>query len=220
MLIMNLLKIEKFDLLVAVYIFCICASEMMGAKTFPLVKVFGYQFNASVAIIILPLIYTINDVIVEVLGKERARSVVRSGLLVVFLIFIFSIISTSLPPSMRFAKSEPAYEAVFKLSARIAAASLIAFIVSEFTDVFIFVKLREKLGKKALWFRNNASNFISEGLDTIIFMTLAFYALDKSFDANFVFLTSLILPYWFLKCVMSVIETPFAYLGVKWLKSK
>lgn len=213
-------KIEKFDLLVAVYIFCICASEMMGAKTFPLVKIFGYQFNASVAILILPLIYTINDVIVEVLGKERARSVVRSGLLVVAMILIFSVISTTLPPSLRFSKQEPAYEAVFKLSARIAAASLIAFIISEFTDVFIFVKLREKFGKKALWFRNNASNFISEGLDTFVFMFLAFYAFDKSFAVNLSFLISIILPYWFLKCVMSVIETPFAYLGVKWLKSK
>ncbi len=213
-------KIEKFDLLVAVYIFCICASELMGAKTFPLVKIFGYQFNASVAILILPLIYTINDVIVEVLGKERARSVVRSGLLVVAMILIFSVISTTLPPSLRFSKQEPAYEAVFKLSARIAAASLIAFIISEFTDVFIFVKLREKFGKKALWFRNNASNFISEGLDTFIFMFLAFYTIDKSFAVNFSFLISIILPYWFLKCIMSVVETPFAYLGVKWLKGK
>ncbi|HVT00673.1 MAG TPA: queuosine precursor transporter [Patescibacteria group bacterium] len=215
---MNLFKIEKFDLLVAVYIFCICASELMGAKTFPLIKVLGYQFNASVAILILPLVYTINDVIVEVFGVERARSVVRSGLLVVLLILIFSFISTALPPSGRFTSQEPSYDAVFKLSTRIAAASLTAFIIAEFTDVFIFTKLRKKMGKKALWFRNNLSNFVSEGLDTFIFMFLAFYAFDKPFGANWPFLISIILPYWFLKCVMSVIETPFAYLGVNWLK--
>ncbi len=215
---MNLFKIEKFDLLVSVYIFCICVAEMMGAKTFPLIKILGYQFNASVAILILPLIFTINDIIVEVYGKDRARSVVRSGLIVVFLIFTFSMIATSLPPSMRFAAMEPHYEAVFKLSARISAASLTAFIISEFTDVFIFVKIREKFGKKALWFRNNVSNFIAQGADTFIFMTLAFYAFDKPFAENWPFLLSIILPYWFLKCVMSVLETPFAYLGVKWLK--
>lgn len=215
---MNLFKIEKFDLLVSVYIFCICVAEIMGAKTFPLIKIFGYQFNASVAILVLPLIFTINDIIIEVYGKDRARSVVRSGLLIVFLIFTFSLIATSLPPSMRFSSMEPHYDAVFQLSARIAAASLIAFIISQFTDVIIFVKLREKLGKKALWFRNNASNFIAQGLDTFIFITLAFYALDKSFADNWPFLLSIILPYWFLKCVMSVLETPFAYLGVKWLK--
>ncbi len=217
---MKLFKVEKFDLLVAIYIFCIAASELMGAKTFPLVKVFGYQFNSSVAILILPLVYTINDMITEVHGVARARSVVRSGLLVVFLVLIFSLISTALPPSTRFRLSEVHYDAIFGLSARIAAASLTAFVIAEFTDVFIFVKIREKFGKKALWFRNNASNFISEFLDTAIFMFLAFYAFDKGFGINVSFLTSLILPYWFLKCVMSVIETPFVYAGVKWLKVK
>ena len=49
-----MLKIEKFDLLVSVYIFCIAVAELMGAKTFPLVKIFGYQLNASVAIFVIP----------------------------------------------------------------------------------------------------------------------------------------------------------------------
>jgi uncharacterized PurR-regulated membrane protein YhhQ (DUF165 family) len=49
-------------------------------------------------------------------------------------------------------------------------------------------------------------------------MTLAFYAFDRSLGSNFAFLTSLILPYWLLKCFMSVLETPFVYVGVKWLR--
>ncbi len=214
----KLLNIEKMDLLIAVYMFCIAAAEMMGAKSFPFVKIFGYQFNSSVAILILPLIYTINDVIIEVYGIERAKSIVRSGLVVILLIFIFSVIATNLPPSYRFKVHENAYREIFTLSARISAASLIAFIVSEATDLFVFVKLRKKLGKKNLWFRNNVSNFASEFMDTVVFMTLAFYALDKSFNSNLIFLWSLILPYWAVKCFMSVIETPFVYLGVSWLK--
>jgi len=213
-------RVEKFDLLIAVYIFCICVAELMGAKTFPLVKVFGYQFNASVAILVLPLIFTINDMITEVHGKERARSIARSGLVVVAGIFLFSIIATLLPPSTRFTSNEIHYDAIFGLSARIAAASLTAFVIAQFSDIFIFSKIREKFGKKALWLRNNLSNFISQGLDTFVFITLAFYALDRSFDANVGFLISIILPYWFLKCAMSVIETPLVYAGVKWLGRK
>lgn len=213
-------KIEKFDLLVSVYIFCIAVSELMGAKTFPLVNIFGYQLNASVAIFVLPLIFTINDVITEVYGKERTRSVIRSGLIIIFLVLLFSLLATSLPASKRFQNSEVAYDKVFGLSARIAAASLTAFAIAEFLDVIIFVKIRQKFGKKALWFRNNVSNFGSQFLDTLIFMFLAFYAFDKPFDNNISFLFSLILPYWLLKCFMSVIETPLVYLGVKWLKGK
>lgn len=215
-----MLKIQKLDLLISIYIAFIALSELMGAKTFLLVNIFGYQLNASVAIFVLPLIFTINDVITEVYGKERTRSIIRSGLLVILIILLFSLLATGLPPSSRFQNSEASYDKIFGLSAQIAAASLTAFAIAEFIDVLIFVKVREKLGKNALWLRNNVSNFISQFFDTSIFMFLAFYTFDKSFDANIAFLFSLILPYWLLKCSMSIIETPLVYLGIKWLSEK
>jgi queuosine precursor transporter len=210
--------IEKFDLLVSLYIFCIAIAELMGAKTFPLANIFGYQLNASVAIVVLPLVFTINDIITEVHGKERAKSVVRSGLLVVLGILLFSLLATNIPPSSRFQASENAYDTVFGLSARIAASSLTAFMFSEFLDVYVFVNLRRMFGKKRLWLRNNISNFVSQFVDTLVFMTLAFWAFDKPFQNNIVFLAGIILPYWLLKCSMSIIETPLVYIGVHWLK--
>lgn len=214
-----MIKIEKLDLLIAVYIFCVAVSELMGAKTFPILTS-PIKLNASVAIFVIPVIFSINDVIAEVLGKARARSVVWSGLVVILLIFLFSLLATYLPPSSRFAGTEKAYDAIFTYSARIAIASLAAFALADFLDVYIFSKMREKLGKKALWLRNNLSNFISQFVDTTIFISLAFYALDKPFAENAGFLWSLILPYWLLKTFMSAIETPFVYLGVNWLRDK
>lgn len=211
-------KIQKFDLLLSLYIFCILTSEMLGVKTFPLFKIGDYQLNSSVAILVFPIIFSINDVIIEVFGKERARSVVRSGILVIALLFLFSLLATALPASTRFAGTEEAYDTIFQSSARIAFASLVGITLAEFMDILVFVKIRQKMGKKALWLRNNVSNFIAQFIDTTIFMTLAFYAFNKSFDDNFIFLLSLIIPYWLLKCTMSVIETPLVYAGVRWLK--
>lgn len=210
-------KIEKMDLLVSLYIFCILVSELMGAKTFPLITA-PFALNASVAIFILPLVYSINDVVIEVFGIERARSIVRSGLITVAMVLGYSLLATSLPPSKRFGPSEAAYDTVFGLSARIAAASLSAFLIAEFTDLFIFQKIRKKLGAKSLWLRSNVSNIVSHFLDTVIFMTLAFYAVNRPFGDNAVFLWSLIFPYWLLKCSMSVITTPLVYWGVRWLR--
>lgn len=210
-------KIEKLDLLVSIYIFCIAASELMGAKTFPLLTS-PIKLNASVAIFLVPLIFSINDIITEVYGKERTRSVIRSGLIVIALILLFSLIATNLAPSTRFALSEKAYDEIFSKAARISFASLIAFALAEFLDVYIFSRIREKLGKSKLWLRNNLSNFISQFVDTVTFMTLAFYAFNRPFGDNLSFLWSLILPYWLLKCFMSILETPLVYLGVKWLK--
>lgn len=192
----------------------------MGGKTFPLLKIGSFQLNASVAIFLLPLVFTINDIITEVFGRERTKSLIGSSLIVIFLIFIFSVFATSLPPSKRFLASEKAYDLIFGTSARIAVSSLVAFSIAEFMDVLIFVKIRQALGKKALWLRTNLSNFGSQFLDTSVFMFLAFYALDKPLNENLGFLIGLIIPYWLLKSFMSIIETPFVYLGVKWLKSE
>jgi queuosine precursor transporter len=210
--------IEKLDLLIAVYMFSVAVSELMGGKTFPITNALGFPLSASVAIFVLPIIFAIVDIITEVLGKKRSQSVVRSGILVVFLILIYSLLTTHLPPSIRFKAMEPHYQAVFSVSARIAASSLIAFAVSELMDIAIFTKLRQRLGKNRLWFRTNLSNFISEFFDSFVFIFLAFYVLDKSFSYNFPFLMGLILPYWFLKCVMSIVTTPLVYWGVGWLK--
>lgn len=214
---MNILNINRFDFLVAFYITCVMISELMGAKTFPLWSFGSFHLNATVVIFILPFIYAINDVIVEVYGKERAQSIVRSSLVMIFFLLLFSLLATNLPPSKRFFLTDPAYKTIFRISARFSAASLIAFAISEFSDVFIFAKLRQKLGKKNLWLRTNVSNFASEFLDTAIFMTLAFYALNLSIASNFSFIAGIALPYWLLRCAMSIIETPLVYMGVKWL---
>lgn len=215
-----MLKVEKFDLLVSIYIFCIAVSELMGGKTFVFFHAGSFVLNASVGIFVVPIIYSINDVVTEVFGLNRGRSIVRSGIFVIFLILLFSLLAVKLPASARFLPTEKAYETIFSTSARIAFASLTAFALGDFLDVFLFAKIRQSTGKKYLWLRTNASNFISELVDTTVFIFLAFYAFDKGFGSNAAFLWSLIFPYWMLKNAMSIIETPFVYLGVWWLKEK
>jgi hypothetical protein len=211
---------SKMDFLVALYIFCIMVAELLGAKTFPLLAIGSFKLNASVAIFVIPLIFTINDVITEVYGKERARGVVRLGLMMIAGVMVTSLFFTMLPPSARFAGTEAAYDTIFGKSARIAAASLAAFALAEFADVFVFYRIRQALGKNKLWLRNNVSNFVSQLIDTTLFMTLAFYSFNLPFAANASFLISLIVPYWLLKCSVSVLETPFVYWGVRWLKKE
>ena len=212
------MKIQKFDLLVSLYVFCILVAELMGGKTIPLLKLGSIHLSASVAIFVIPLLFTINDVITEVYGPERTRSVIRSGLLMIFLVLLSSLFFTWLPPSSRFAASESAYDTIFGLSARISAASLTAFALAEFLDVAVFVRLKKRMGKRALWFRNNVSNFAAQLIDTVVFMSLAFYAFGTPLGENVTFLVGLIVPYWLVKCALSVVETPLVYLGIRWLK--
>lgn len=211
-------KIHKMDFVVALYIFGILTAELMGTKTFPLVNLDWLHLNASVAIFVLPLLFTLIDVVSEVYGRERARSMMWSGLIIVGLLIAYLAVATALPPSSRFAPKEAGYDAIFHSSIQISVASLVAFACSQLLDIAVFSKLRKLMHKRALWFRNNASNFIGQFADTVIFITLAFWAFDKPFGANASFLISLIIPYWLIKCGLSVVQTPLVYAGVWWLK--
>lgn len=214
------LQINRLDLVIAIYIACIAIAELMGAKTFPLLQIGKFTWNASVAIFVIPIIFSINDAIVEVFGVSRAKSVYRSSLVTIVIFMLFAFLAIKLPPSARFKESEAAYDLIFGQSIRIAFASLTAFAIADFLDIIIFQRLKKNLGSKVLWLRSNLSNFISQFIDTVIFMFLAFYAFDKGLGDNFSFLFSLIIPYWLLKCFMSIIETPFVYLAVSWLKGE
>lgn len=211
--------IRPADLVVALYIFGIMAAELMGAKTFVIGNLGDYTLRASVAIFLMPLLFTLTDVVTEVHGKQRARSMVVSGLAVIVLLVFYTALATALPPSARSAGTEAAYDTVFHNSIRMSVASLIAFASSAFLDIAVFAKLRARMHKRALWFRNNVSNFISQFVDSAVFLTVAFYALNLSFGSNISFIISLLIPYWLLKCLMSALATPLVYAGVKYLRS-
>lgn len=202
-------RAEKLDLLLAIYITSIVAAELMGAKTFSF-----YFLNASVAIFTLPLTFMINDVVIEVEGKKRALSFMRSAFMVLIFLALFNLLVISLPASQRFMTFEPAYQTIFAKSLRMTLASLVAFFLAERLDIYVFSRIRARLNKSSLWLRSNVSNIISMFFDTAIFIFLAFY--DGN---NLAFVWSLILPYWALKCFFSIIETPLSYLGVNWLKT-
>lgn len=210
--------IIKSDILVGLYVFCIITAELLGSKSFPLFKIFNFNLTGSVGMFLIPWIFSINDIFTESFGYKRTKNLAKISLLVVFLLILLAAFAVVLPPSSRYAATNEAYKTIFSQSIRISLASLIAMAVSNFADIKIFWKLKQKLTKFGLWFRNNLSNHLAVLLDTVVFMTLAFYNPSHSFSSNFQFLLGIIIPYWLLKAFMSTLSTPFVYAGIKWLK--
>lgn len=211
---------SRFEVIVALYVFGVMVAELMGGKTFQLLHMGSFQLHASVAIFVMPLLFTLTDVVTEVHGAHRARRLVRLGLMVVALQLLVAVLFTALPPSARYVSSESAYDMIFGTSIRFAIASLAAFAVSELLDVAIFSRLRAKLGSQGLWLRNNASNFVSQFIDSLVFLVIAFYGFNLSISDNISFIGGLLIPYWLLRCALSICETPFVYIGVQWLRPR
>lgn len=211
---------HKFDVLIALYVFCILVAEIMGSKSFPIAEISGYKLTGAMGMFLIPFIYSINDIVNEVYGIEKTKNMGKISLLIVAMFIVFAAFAVNLPPSERFKSSESSYDLIFSQSIRISIASLVAIGVANFFDIHFFHKLKKKLSNKKLWFRNNLSNIFALLLDTLVFMTLAFYDFSNSFSENLIFLSGIIFPYWILKMSMSAIGTPLVYAGVKWLRGK
>jgi len=172
--------------------------------------------TASMGIWLVPLSFLITDILAEVKGKKYINNLIWSTIVALIFSYLFIKLSIAIPPADRFAENNDAFVTIFNNSSRMFLASIVAFGLSQFHDIWAFEFWKKKTKGKFLWLRNNLSTIVSQFIDTTIFMFLAFYKMSDKFDAAFVW--SLILPYYILKIILALVDTPLVYLGVKWLK--
>jgi len=151
------------------------------------------------------LTFLITDVISEIWGKERAQTVVMGGFITLVLVFLLTGVSILWPPAS-FWPHQKAYETILGSSARIMVASLTAYLFSQYHDVWAFHFWKRVTSDRFLWLRNNASTIVSQLLDSVVFITIAFYGSMP--------LVPLILGQWVVKVGIAALDTPFVYLLV------
>jgi len=173
------------------------------------------QIHVSVGILTVPIMFLITDIIEEVHGKEKAREFIIIGVSSLLLVIAVTAIAVFLPSAER-SIDNTAYTTIFKVTLRIMFASIVAFVISQFHDVWAFHFWKRKFKGKYLWVRNNLSTIVSQLIDSTIFMFLAFYKTTPMWDA--VFVISLIVPYWIFKILFAALDTPAVYAGRWWLR--
>lgn len=200
---------KKEFFLFALYITGMILVNTVGSK---IISLFGVR--VSVGIFFMPVLFLITDIVGEVKGKEDADLFVRFSLFMLILLFLVTGIFVKVQPHESWGLQEQ-YSQIFGMSMRMSLASLISFAVAQSLDVALFMFFRDLHDGKKLWFRNNFCTIVSQFIDTVIFMFIAFYRITPTFTVPYMF--SLIIPYWLFKVVFALLDTPFCYLGVKWL---
>ncbi len=200
---------KKIVICLTLYITALIAANTLGVKTMP----FLFGTHLSVSVFYFPIVFLMTDIIGEVYGKSMARNFVLAGFLATLAFTIFNIISVVTPWSPASLWAHDAYNMLFGVSIRISVASLLAFVIGEYQDVFTFFLLKWKTGGKYFWLRSNLSNVWSQFLDTVIFMVVAFAGI-YSVPA----LIGMIIPWWIYKVIMGIAYTPLSYVGIHFLK--
>jgi queuosine precursor transporter len=155
-------------ILIGLYIACELIANVTASKP---VQIGGIIVPA--AIFIYTLTFTLIDLINESFGKRGARKVILAALIANLLLAGYAQVAVLLP-SPPFYTGQDAFAGVLGSTPRIVLASLAAYLVSSFVDaeVFAFWKVHVR-GPK--WARVVISNAISTAVDSVIFITLAFY---------------------------------------------
>lgn len=173
---------------------------------------FGITLPA--AVVLFPLTYIFGDVLTEVYGFKKARLTIWIGLFAnLFMVLIFTL--TLALPYPDFWVNQEAYKTVLGMTPRLVLASLVAYFAGEFLNSMVLSRLKVRTKGRMLWVRTIGSTIVGEGIDTVLFITIAFVG-TMPFGA----LKNIMLAQYLWKVAYEILVTPLTYLLVGWLKKK
>lgn len=195
--------------LAGLFITALLVGDIIGGKLFDVGSV-----TLSVGVIPFPITFLLTDLLNEFYGKRTARVVTWVGFGMAVFAFTLITIAVALP----FAQvtttadwkgiTQPAFDTVFGGSQRILVASMVAYLVAQFTDIWVFNRLKTATHGRLLWLRATGSTLVSQLLDTAIIQTLAWQGTLEP-----VTLLELVASSYAVKVLVAVGLTPVIYLG-------
>jgi uncharacterized integral membrane protein (TIGR00697 family) len=198
-----------FVAVVALFVTCLIISNVIAVK---LAMVQGLVLPAG--IIIFPVSYLLADVLTDVYGYRAARRVLWLGffckLLAVAAIWIGGLL-----PAAPVWGGQAAYDQILGATPRILLASFAAYLVGEFANTMIMSKLKVAMAGRHLWARAIASTLVGQGLDSIVFIAIAFSGMMP-----LPILLGAIVTQWLIKSAYEALATPLTYAMVGFLKRR
>ncbi len=159
-----------------------------------------------------------SDILTEFYGAQVARKAVWIGFFAMLFIICTMTLTLSIKPAEANSPVQQAINTLFSPVPAIFAASLISFLISQYSDIWIFQAIRRLTGEKYLWLRTNVSSLISAFIDNTIFSSFAWVI----FSSNPVDLKTLVFTYilgtYLFRVVVTLLEAPLIYGARQFIK--
>ncbi|HTF17965.1 MAG TPA: queuosine precursor transporter [Chryseolinea sp.] len=221
-----------FVILAGIFITNALLAELIGVKIFSVESTFGFNpanlnilgfqmdFNLTAGAVIWPMVFITTDLVNEYFGKPGVKQIsyFTAGLIAYAFLVIF--LTMRLAPAGFWLETNGhdaagnvfdmdfAYNKIFGQGQRIIVASLIAFLVGQLVDVFVFQQLRKATGSKYLWLRATGSTLVSQFVDSFVVLFIAFSGIFTNQQIFAIGITNYI-----YKFLVAILLTPLIYLG-------
>lgn len=191
-----------------IFVWIAMGTILANIQVMKTVTLFGIE--ATLGNIMYGTIFLATDALSEKYGKKSAQKAVYLGFFTLAVSIIIMQLALKFNPN-QYDTAQPHLDAIFGFYLRVAGASLVAYLISQTLDVYIFHKIKDKLpDTKWLWVRNNVATIISQIFDTTIFVSIAFIGVMDSDIIWQIFISTFI-----IKMMVALLDTPFVYLVKK-----
>jgi uncharacterized integral membrane protein (TIGR00697 family) len=207
-------------------------AECIGGKLFSLEKLFGYTphpfsllgedgltFTLTCGVLLWPLEFIMTDIVNEYFGPRAVKRISYIAIGLIAYAFVMFYLAMKVPADTSFwtgsqqnegvPDMQAAFSGVFGQGMWIIAGSLIAFLVSQLVDVYIFHKIKKATGEKNVWLRATGSTIISQLVDSFVVLFIAF-KIGKGWSYQRVIAIGLV--NYSYKFAMALILTPVIYM--------
>ncbi len=155
------------------------------------------------------------DILSEYYGKEKARKNVLIGFSSFFLMTILMLVTIGIQPAEDewVSMVQESLAILFTPMTSIFVASMIAYLISQYFDIWFFSYLKTVCSNKLLWLRNNVSTAVSSLIDNTIFSIFAWIILNPNPFPLIDVIMTFILGVYLLRVFIAILDTPFIYLA-------
>jgi uncharacterized integral membrane protein (TIGR00697 family) len=228
----SILKDRPTKLLLGFIAFFCCnalIADAIGTKLFSLEKLFGTHpanwtlfgqsglgFTLTCGVLLWPLEFVITDIVNEFYGPRVVRRISYTAVILIAYAFLMYFLAIRIPPADSWIASSPkqgvpnlqdSFSAIFGQSSLIIVGSIVAFLVSQVVDVWVFHRIKKRTGNKHLWLRATGSTLVSQLVDSYIVLFIAF---SQYFTWQQILAIGLM--NYIYKCSVAILLTPLIYV--------
>lgn len=228
-------KTNLFIILSGIFLTNAILAEIIGVKIFSGEMTIGIKpvnwvffgdyvldFNLTAGAVIWPVVFITTDIVNEYFGKKGVRTIsfITAGFIGYVFVIIFLV--TQLPPASFWLEVNSqdlagnpfnidfAFNTLFRQGLGIIIGSLVAFLIGQLLDVYVFQKLRKITGPKMIWLRATGSTLVSQFVDSFVVLGIAFYIFGN-WSIEQIIAVGII--NYIYKFSVAILLTPVLYIG-------
>lgn len=208
-------------------------AEFVGVKIFSFEKTFGFEpvqikifdfdpfsFNLTQGVVLWPVVFILTDLINEYYGKRGVKLFsFLAAAIILYAFFMIYLSIGSVPADFWIERKisdeevidmQKAFAAIFGQGQWIIIGSLVAFLIGQFVDVFVFQAIKRITKERFIWLRATGSTLVSQFIDSFVVLFIAFY-IGAGWELKLVLAIGLV--NYIYKFFAAVVLTPLVYLG-------